>query len=78
MSNKIGTVNSMKEVKITCDHCGADLTFTGNSIDWRLALTNEQIPSHGGIVTDMYIQPALEKNMHFCRLHCLKQYFIKE
>ena len=61
----------MKNVEIKCDTCGHDLTSTGNSIDWRLALTAERKPSRGGFVTDMMIYPAIKHDMHFCALPCL-------
>lgn len=61
----------MKQVDITCDACGHDLTATGNSIDWRLSLTAERKPSRGGFVTDMMIYPAIKHDMHFCGLPCL-------
>lgn len=62
----------MKETKITCDGCGKDLTTTGNSVDYRLALVNEAIPSGGGAVTDMMVYPPIERNVHFCGMRCLK------
>ena len=55
---------------ITCDGCGADLTTTGNSEDWRLALLNQFIPSRGGIVTDMAISPILKSDAYFCSVKC--------
>ena len=61
----------MKTLEIKCDACEADLTSTGNSIDWRLTLTPEQKPSRGGFVTDMMIYPAVEREHHFCGLPCL-------
>lgn len=59
---------------VTCDGCGADLTWTGNSIDWRLALLNETIPHRGSACTDMMIYPAIERDTHFCRLPCLQDW----
>lgn len=61
----------MKEERITCDGCGTDLTITGNSIAWRLALTPQKIPCHSGAVTDMWIEPDLDRAHHFCGLRCL-------
>lgn len=57
--------------KITCDGCGADLTSTGNCVDYRLALTNQSIPTTGGFVTAMGKYPAMDSNAHFCGLACL-------
>jgi hypothetical protein len=61
----------MKTVEIRCDGCGADLKYTGNCVDYRLALTNENIPSRGGFVMAMGISPALNRDCHFCGLTCL-------
>lgn len=56
---------------VTCDACGQDLTLTGNSVDYRLVLAAEPIPSWGGAVTDMLIHPPVERPHHFCSLRCL-------
>ena len=64
----------MQSTQIICDHCQANLAETGNSIDWRLALRNEKIPSRRGSVTDMHIAPALKDTAHFCNLHCLSKW----
>ncbi len=60
-----------------CDACGRDLTTTGNSIDYRLALKNEHVPSVGGFVTDMMVYPAIEHDVHFCGLSCLRAWLDK-
>lgn len=64
----------MKAVEVTCDGCGRDLTTTGNSIDYRLALANERLPSRGGCVTDMMIYPPIKRDAHFCGMACLKKW----
>lgn len=61
----------MKTVEIKCDGCGADLTSTGNCVDYRLSLENENIPTRGGFVTSMGAYPAIDRNCHFCDLRCL-------
>ncbi len=58
-------------IKVTCDGCGEDLTRTGNSVDYRLVLKNEAIPSVGGFVTSMPATPSLEGPAYFCDLACL-------
>jgi hypothetical protein len=60
--------------QITCDGCGQDLTTTGNSVDYRLALRNEEIPIGYDTVTDYHIYPPLEKNAYFCNLNCLRRW----
>lgn len=61
---------------ITCDGCGIDLTYTGNSVDYRLRLTSETKghPHDGGAVTDMMIYPAIERDQIFCDLRCLRRW----
>ena len=69
------------EVKIICDGCGADLTYTGNSVDYYLILYYaSKIPRYmkngetGGAVTDMMIQPPIKKAAYFCGLGCLDKW----
>jgi len=64
----------MKTTTITCDSCEKDLTTTGNSIDYRLALKNERIPCRSGPVTCMMKYPALENDVYFCGLNCLYEW----
>ena len=60
-----------KVTTVTCDGCTRDISTTGNSVDWRLALLNQMVPSRGGFVTDMMIYPILvEGDMYFCSLWC--------
>lgn len=63
--------------KITCDQCERDITTTGNSVDYRIILASQPIPSRGGIVTDMMIYPQLDKKRFFCRTSCLKEWVEK-
>lgn len=60
--------------KYGCDNCNADLTETGNSVAWRLALKVERIPSVGGFVTDMHFEKPLDKDAHFCNVACLENW----
>lgn len=58
--------------KVTCDHCGADLTTRSNVTDYRLRLSSESKPlCGGGTVTDMWIEPELDKDAYFCGIKCL-------
>jgi hypothetical protein len=68
----------MKTTDIRCDGCGGNLLYTGNSIDYRLALNVERKPSRGGFVTDMMIYPPLERDHHFCDLRCLDHWRSRE
>ena len=67
-----------KDIRIICDKCGKDLTTTGNSIDYRLALINQSIPSWGGIVTDMMVYPPIETDAYFCGFRCLQEWVMSK
>lgn len=66
-----------KEYKITCDSCGRDLTYTGNAVDYRLALKSENIANYSDsyAVTAM-ISPPIEQDAYFCSMHCLTKWVI--
>lgn len=65
---------------VICDGCGADITATGNSVDYRLALKTERpvawFVAEGetcGAVTDMMVYPAIRQTHHFCNdLDCMR------
>lgn len=63
-----------KNVTVTCDNCNADLTYTYNCIDYRLALMNQHMPSKGGAVTAMLIHPIIDKDAYFCGIKCMKKW----
>jgi hypothetical protein len=71
---------------VICDGCGGDITTTGNSVDYRLALvTQSPIPwyvaegQNSGAVTDMMIWPAIKETHHFCNnLDCLRAWLAGE
>lgn len=62
--------------KTTCDGCQRFLDVTDNSVDYRLRLTCERIPSTPGAVTDMLKYPIIEKDRHYCSLGCLQKHII--
>lgn len=65
-----------KTATITCDGCCRDLTYTGNSVDYRLVLGSEAKPIEPGpgAVTDMMIYPPIDRTHYFCGLHCLDKW----
>lgn len=65
-----------KEVEIRCDQCSSDLTYTGNSIDYRLALLVERLPIHPNarVVTDVGRYRPIEHDAYFCGAHCLAKW----
>lgn len=69
----------MRNEKVTCDGCGADLTTRSNSVDYRLVLSSETKPVYGaGCYTDMMIYPPVERTYHFCLLGCLDHWRDRE
>lgn len=59
--------------KVTCDTCNADLTYTTNCMDWRLALVNQRVPCLPEcMLTSTVIHPKIEEDAHFCGVTCLK------
>ena len=67
-----------KTEKIICDQCGADLTSTGNSVDWRISVRSEQIPPRVGTVTYVVITPSLDQDAYFCNAECLVDWVKKK
>jgi len=63
-----------KETIITCDRCNLDLTWTSNCVDYRIILTDENIPSKGGAVTAMLLHPHINGAKHFCNFKCMKDW----
>jgi len=68
----------MRKSEIICDGCDADLTYTGNSVDYRLVLTTEgKTPwfvREGltiGAMTDVNLEPPIKRTHHFCGIPCL-------
>lgn len=68
----------MKNPTILCDNCSRDLSETGNSVDYRLALVNERMPRWDGAVTDMLLYPQIKQDAHFCGVGCLRIWLDKE
>jgi len=66
------------KTKITCDHCGADLTTTSNYTGTRIVLASEDIPPCAGGSTSMPVHPEFEEPLHFCGWRCLSEWVRKE
>lgn len=59
---------------VTCDHCEADLTTTSNCDDFRIVVKSERIPSAGGVVTAMHIEPDYSSPKYFCGNRCFSEW----
>jgi hypothetical protein len=62
--------------KVTCDHCCADITDTGNELGYRLNLSAERllINCKAMAVTAMMVYPPINRDHHFCGLNCLREW----
>ena len=67
-----------REEKITCDHCGRDLTTTTNAIDYRIILAADMIPSAGRTATLVHYENPLPQSRYFCSLSCLKEWSLEK
>ncbi len=68
----------MIDVKITCDKCGANLTWTDNCDDYLIVVESDRIPSRGPTVTLMHVTPQIKRKLHFCGLACMKPYVMEK
>jgi hypothetical protein len=67
-----------KTIKIICDQCKRDITYTGNCEDYKLVLSNESIPHNPecSAVTCMASYPHIDHDVYFCNARCLKDWVI--
>jgi hypothetical protein len=64
--------------KITCDHCGKDLTWADDEHNFgrRIALTGERMTRPPRQIEDVhYSPPDIETDLHFCHTGCLVRWF---
>jgi len=64
--------------EVHCDKCGADITYTSNSVDYRVVLGSEgKSPWYqkeglsGGVMTEVMIYDPFPQLRHFCNEVCL-------
>jgi len=69
-----------REIKVTCDHCGKDITASQNCDDFRIVVCSERLPTRFPDlpVTDMYIENPVPKNLYFCGWGCLTAKFSRD
>lgn len=68
----------MKQSKVTCDNCNADLSDAGPRPEYRLVLDAERIPNSGRLLYAVYVVPAVDRQHHFCGLGCLSKWIEKK
>lgn len=63
-----------KNTVVLCDHCRADITYSGASDAYRIVLECELVPTHPEVRVqhDVSIRPPLIGARHFCSVRCLK------
>lgn len=58
-----------------CDLCDSDITYTTNSVDYRIILKSEKIPTNPNYtITDMGIRNPIEGEHCFCSIACLDKF----
>jgi len=64
----------MREVKITCDGCGKDITNTAQMPAFRLHLLAESLPHTSNSVYSVRVYPPIKRDCYFCDTECLKSW----
>jgi hypothetical protein len=65
------------DTRVTCDHCHLDITYTRNSVDYRVVVGSQVVPTLpnsdgvGTMVTDMMIYDPFPETAYFCSKQCL-------
>lgn len=69
----------MRYTQIICDHCLSDITYTHNSVGYRIVLASERMEGDPNItaVTDKMVYPTFDQPLHFCNKTCLIRYIDK-
>ncbi len=65
-------------IKILCDNCSADLTYSMGGYDHCLCLKDREYGPQGNAVIDYYMRPLLEDEKIFCGFGCLRNWMNKE
>jgi hypothetical protein len=64
-------------IKMLCDTCNADLTYSRGGYDHCLRLTDRYYGPESDIVLDYFSSPLLEKHCLFCGFACLEKWMGK-
>jgi len=63
-----------KDVKITCDSCGENITSTKKTPCFRLHLSAEVLPHTSDSISAVLVWPPIDQDCYFCGLACLKEW----
>jgi hypothetical protein len=64
-------------IKILCDNCYADLTYSRGGYDHCLHLEDRHYGPDSSIVVDYYMYPLLDNDAYFCGFECLEKWMEK-
>ena len=64
-------------IKIFCDNCECDLTYSGGSYDHCLCLSDRHYGPDSDVIIDVYIHPLLDHEKFFCGFGCLEKWMEK-
>ena len=65
-------------IKIICDNCKNDLSFSAGSYEHSLILKDRHFGPSTDMVYDFYFYPFLEEDKNFCGFACLKKWLEKK
>lgn len=66
-----------KEIKILCDNCNRDLTYSRGGYDHCLILSDRKYGPDSCWVTGYYMEPEIDGDKYFCGKGCLKRWLEK-
>jgi len=67
-----------RKMKILCDNCESDLTYSRGGYDHCLILSDRKYGPYCDMIIDYYIYPIIDEDKFFCGIGCLKKWLEKE
>ena len=67
-----------KEIKITCDNCDKDITYTDRMPAYRVVIDCERLQNVSNSEFAINVIPPIPNTLYFCSLGCMKNYFEKD
>lgn len=71
---KYGAKQMSELIKIFCDNCSNEITYSYGCQNYCLKLSNHTMPNYSSITCDIMIYPPIDSTKHFCGLGCLKKW----
>ncbi len=66
-----------KVIKITCDNCEKDLTYSRGGIDYCLVLDTREYGPNSNVILAYASRPEIDETKYFCGIGCLKLWIEK-